>query len=93
LLRFRGGKALAVTFGVWTGLSLWLVPTVLGISLALWIPILKSDGRALLAGMFSVLILLLIIDADNSWYLVWLGSTLILAWKYRQKWLPQAGSK
>jgi glycerol-3-phosphate acyltransferase PlsY len=86
-LRFRGGKALAVTFGIWTGLSLWLVPTILGISFALWIFMLKNDGRAILAGMFSVLILFLLISVDGAWYPVWFGSALILGWKYREKWL------
>ncbi|MFZ0547180.1 MAG: glycerol-3-phosphate acyltransferase [Candidatus Promineifilaceae bacterium] len=82
-LRFRGGKALAVTFGVWCGLSLWLAPTALGISFALWLFILKKDGRAVLAGMLSLLILLLIIRADTAWLLIWLGNTAILAWKTR----------
>ncbi len=90
-LRFRGGKALAVTFGIWTGLTLWLVPTVLGISFAIWILILKNDGRAVLAGMFTILVLFLTISVDNAWYLVWFGNTLVLAWKYREKWLSGAG--
>ena len=32
-LSFRGGKAIATTFGVWTGLTLWLGPTIIGLSL------------------------------------------------------------
>lgn len=90
-LRFRGGKALAVTFGVWTGLTLWLAPTALGVSFALWLLILKNDGRAVLAGMLTLLILFILINADNAWLIVWLGNTLILAWKYRQKWRSSAG--
>jgi glycerol-3-phosphate acyltransferase PlsY len=90
-LRFQGGKALAVTFGVWTGLSLWLVPTVLGIAFALWIIVLKNDGRAVLAGMFSILVLFLFIGVESAWYPVWLGNTLVLAWKYRRKWLSGDG--
>lgn len=83
-LRFRGGKALAVTFGVWCGLSLWLAPAVLGLSFALWLILLKNDGRAVLAGMFSLLILFLLISTDGAWFLVWLGNTAVLAWKYRK---------
>ena len=30
-LRFRGGKAVAATFGIWAGLTLWEVPIVLGL--------------------------------------------------------------
>jgi glycerol-3-phosphate acyltransferase PlsY len=90
-LRFRGGKALAVTFGVWTGLSLWLVPTVLGLSFAFWIFLLRNDGRAVLGGMLSVLVLFLVLGVVNAWYYIWIGNFLILAWKYRQKWLPGPG--
>jgi acyl-phosphate glycerol 3-phosphate acyltransferase len=36
-LNFRGGKALATTFGVWTALTLYQVPIVFGISLGFWI--------------------------------------------------------
>lgn len=89
-LRFQGGKALAVTFGIWCGLSLWLAPTFLGLSLAFWLVLLKNDGRAVLAGMFTLLILLLLISADSAWLLTWLGSAALLAWKYRWKWLTRA---
>jgi len=29
-LKGRGGKALAVTFGIWSGIGLWILPTFLG---------------------------------------------------------------
>jgi len=29
-LHFRGGKSVAVTFGVWAGVTTWIVPSVLG---------------------------------------------------------------
>ncbi len=82
-LRFRGGKALAVTFGIWTGLSLWLVPTVLGVGFAVWLKVLENDGRAVLVGMASLLILFVLIGADSAWYLIWFGNILVLGWKYR----------
>ena len=88
-LRFRGGKALAVTFGIWTGLSLWLVPTALGLGFALWLKVLRSDGRAVLAGIASLLVLFLIIGADGAWYVVWVGNFAVLAWKYRESWLQR----
>src|SRR5271165_6150750 len=31
-LRFRGGRALVVLFGVWSGLTLYLVPSIMGIA-------------------------------------------------------------
>jgi glycerol-3-phosphate acyltransferase PlsY len=35
-LKFRGGKGLSTTFGIWLGLTLWLGPTVFGLSLFAW---------------------------------------------------------
>jgi glycerol-3-phosphate acyltransferase PlsY len=90
-LRFRGGKALAVTFGIWTGLSLWVAPTVLGVSFAIWLLLLKNDGRAVLAGMLTILVLFFILKADTVWFIVWLGNFLLLAWKYREKLMSGAG--
>lgn len=61
-LRFRGGKAIATTFGVWTGLTLWQVPVVFGLSLVLFkfIIRIKNDAWNTLLGMLCVLVLLII---------------------------------
>jgi len=83
ILRFRGGKALAVTFGIWTGLTLWLVPTILGVSFAFWSAIFISEGWAVMAGVLSLLVALLVLGAGPVWMMVWLGMTLILLWKHR----------
>jgi glycerol-3-phosphate acyltransferase PlsY len=82
-LRFRGGKALAVTFGVWTGLTLWLVPTFLGLSFAIWLRLLKREATAVLLGMGTILPLLWLTQAEPTLYLVWLGNWLILAWTHK----------
>jgi glycerol-3-phosphate acyltransferase PlsY len=82
-LHFHGGKALAVTFGVWTGLSIWLVPTILGLSFALWLSILRPEGWAVLAGSLTLLVALLILPTPASWLVIWLGMALIFAWAQR----------
>lgn len=79
----RGGKALAVTFGVWCGLSLYSVPLVLGIALALWLVWLKIEGWAILAGMLTLLIFFLVTRPPWEWYALWVGSLLLLLWKHR----------
>jgi glycerol-3-phosphate acyltransferase PlsY len=83
-LRFRGGKALAVTFGIWTGLTLWLAPTVLGMAFAVWLIILRKDVGAVLLGMGTLLLVLLLVTPDPVYIWVWLGNFLILAWKHRK---------
>ena len=82
-LRFRGGKALAVTFGIWTGLTLWLAPTVLGLAFAVWVSILKKDAWAVLLGLVTLLIVLLLFVPDPVYGWVWIGNFLILGWKHR----------
>ncbi len=82
-LRFKGGKAVAVTFGVWIGLTLWHAPIVLGVMLFYWFKAVTISGWALLFALLSLLLYLLLIQAEWVWIAVWLGSTLLLVWKYR----------
>lgn len=82
-LGFHGGKALAVTFGIWAGLTLWVVPSVLGIFFAIYLALLKPDGWAVMAGIISLLVVLLIIG-NPLWLGVWAGMALILGWKHKE---------
>jgi glycerol-3-phosphate acyltransferase PlsY len=43
-LRWKGGKAIAATFGMWTGLTLWEGPVILGAFLTLLWALLDSDA-------------------------------------------------
>lgn len=83
-LRFRGGKALAVTFGVWLGLTLWWGPTALGLAFAFWLWLLTVEGWAVLAGMLTFLGVLLLVGVSPALLGAWLGNALILAWKHRE---------
>jgi len=82
-LRLRGGKALAVTFGVWTGLTLWVGPTLLGLSFALWMWLITVEGWAVLAGMLTFLAFFQFFPVESSFEAVWLGNFIILAWKHK----------
>ena len=81
---FRGGKALAVTFGIWTGLSLFVVPIVMGLFFGVYLWLLKPEGWAVMAGVFCLLAALLILFPDPVWLGVWAGMTLILAWTHKK---------
>jgi acyl phosphate:glycerol-3-phosphate acyltransferase len=83
-LRFRGGKALAVTFGIWTGLTLWLAPTALGIFMAIWLVLVSREGWAVLLAMSSLLAVLLLTGSGAFLLAVWLGNLVVLAWTHRQ---------
>ncbi|MBK8048150.1 MAG: glycerol-3-phosphate acyltransferase [Anaerolineales bacterium] len=82
-LNFQGGKALAVTFGIWTALTVWFAPVVLGLALAVWLKVLVVEGWAILFGMLTLLVAFWLTGADWTLYWVWLGSLLLLLWKHR----------
>jgi glycerol-3-phosphate acyltransferase PlsY len=84
-LGFHGGKALATTFGVWTGLTFYYVPLIFGISIGFWIWLLKRDVLAILAGVITVLIPLLIWNHDLVLVITWLTNGAILVWRYWDK--------
>jgi len=82
-LGFHGGKAVAVTFGVWTGLTLWVGPTLLGLSLALWFALLANDAWAVMLTMAGLLAYLLSTHADIPIIGAWMANAFILFWKHR----------
>ena len=86
-LRFNGGKALAVSFGVWAGLTIWSGPILLGAGFAIWLKILKKDAWAVLAGSATQLVAFLIINAiwgvRWEWFAVWVGITAVFMWKHK----------
>jgi glycerol-3-phosphate acyltransferase PlsY len=82
-LGFNGGKALAVTFGVWTGLAPWQAPVVLGLAFLVWLKTLRVEGWAVTAGMATLLLYLLIFDRDPVLLAVWLVNTGVFAVKHR----------
>lgn len=82
-LRFRGGKAIATSLGVWIGLTIWKasLPAVVGalIGIALFTP----PGWSVMCAMGATLLVLLVWLPDPLLLTVWLGVTLILAWTHR----------
>jgi glycerol-3-phosphate acyltransferase PlsY len=82
-LRFKGGKAIAVSLGIWCGLTLYQVPLVLGLTLGMFIMLLTNNGWSTTLG-FASLIIYLAISAAPVWMLgVWLGNLIIVIWKHR----------
>lgn len=92
-LGFRGGKAVAVTFGVWAGLTGWPTLLVLGGLLLAAFLLLTIDGWAVMLTLFGLLVLLIAFSAGPALLSVWLGNFLILAWKHRQDLKQRPGLK
>lgn len=83
LLGFRGGKAVAVTMGVWTALTLWEVPTIGGILLGVWFAVISVSGWAVLFMGLSVFAYLLLTNPSPVLLAILAGNTVIVGWKYR----------
>jgi len=84
-LGFRGGKALSTTFGVWTGLTLWEGPTLLGGFLGLFYLLQKEDAWSAILGMLALLAYLVMQQSDSVTLSIWGGNILILTWKHRRE--------
>lgn len=92
-LRGQGGKAVAVTGGVWMGLTLWEGPTVGGLALLGFSILIKADGRAVIPAMTVMLLYLTM--TPPAWNPLWLrppvpilagiglGNAVVLLWKHR----------
>lgn len=82
-LGFRGGKAVAVTFGIWTGLTLWEAPTILGILLGVWYSVVEVSGWAVMLAMSSLFVYLALTRHELLLLVICVLNILILAWKHR----------
>jgi len=85
---FRGGKAVAVTFGAWCGLTLWEGPTVLGLGLALSCLWPARDAWRVMAGMLLLLLWWLLRGAEAHLFAIWAGHFVVLAVKHRRDLAP-----
>lgn len=82
-LHFKGGKAVAVTFGIWVGLTLYELPTVMGLMLLFWFKTVTISGWAVVLTLISGLAYLALARPDPALLGVMVGNLLILAWRHR----------
>jgi acyl phosphate:glycerol-3-phosphate acyltransferase len=82
-LRFKGGKAIAVTFGAWTALTVPFGPFVMAFSLLLLNRVVTAAGWAVMGALLVLLAFLALTgEATPPILAAWLGTTLILASKH-----------
>lgn len=79
----RGGKAVAVTFGLWTGLTGPEAPIVLGCLLGIWFMAVAESGWALAFTWLCFGAHLWHYRPAPEFLLLWLLNGALLAWKYR----------
>jgi glycerol-3-phosphate acyltransferase PlsY len=92
-LRWRGGKAVATTFGIWSGLTVYLAPTVLGLLLGLAYTFVLVSGWAVILAMLGLGFCLWLVYAQTAPELlwVWLGNLLLLVYTHRAELLQSPG--
>jgi glycerol-3-phosphate acyltransferase PlsY len=83
-LRFRGGKAIATTFGVWTALTVPFGPFVMALTLLLLNKLIAGPGWAVMLALLVLLAFLGVIGLISPPMLAaWAGTVAILALKHR----------
>lgn len=83
-LKFRGGKAVATTGGIWIGLTTGEVTLLIAPVLVIWVLLFDSDGWAVILAMLTMLVYLILRPApDPVWFWVWAGNFALLAWKHQ----------
>jgi glycerol-3-phosphate acyltransferase PlsY len=83
-LCFRGGRAVTVTFGIWSGLTLWTGPTILGLALTLAVAVNRTDAWSALFGPVVLGAYLLLSGASWPLLAVWAGNFVVVLWKHRR---------
>lgn len=90
----RGGKAVAASFGVWGGLTLWEGPAAAGLFIVVGVLLFGLNGWAVLLAMLGLLLYVLSVPELEPWRLrpefttllaVWATNLTILAWKHRHE--------
>jgi glycerol-3-phosphate acyltransferase PlsY len=82
-LGFRGGKAIAVSLGVWIGLTIWKSSLAGVIGILIGIAFTTTSGWAVMLGLVGILAVLMTWMPNPLLLLVWMAQTLILIWAHR----------
>ena len=95
MLKFNGGKAVATTFGAWTVLTKWEVPTILGTTFTIF-TFLKSKGIIAKDDAFGVLLGFVVLlpyvlyktyNGQTHILLFYIGNLCIISYRYRHGWV------
>ena len=84
-LRFRGGKGIAATFGVWTALTFWVVPTTLGLFMAAIMAFQAVSGWTVMMAGLATLIALLLLRTEAFLVVAFVLNLALLAWTHRKE--------
>ena len=84
-LRFRGGKGIAATFGVWSALTFWVVPMTMGLSMALIMAFQTVPAWTVMMAALATLIALLLLRVEAFLVVAFVLNVALLAWTHRKE--------
>jgi len=84
-LRFRGGKGIAATFGVWTSLTFWVVPMTMGLLMAAIMAFQTVSGWTVMMAGLATLIVLLLLRVEAFLVVAFVLNLTLLAWTHRKE--------
>jgi len=95
MLKFKGGKAIATTFGAWTILTKWEAPAILGTTFTIFAflkskrIIVKDDSFGVLLGFIALLPYVIYKCYCGRAYILlfYIGNLCIIGYKYWHDWV------
>ena len=82
-LKFRGGKSLSVSLGIWIGLTLWRVPFIALVALSGAYLTMDNAGLAVLTALLAMGAYLVLLQPDGVLLAVWGVMCVVLLAKHR----------
>lgn len=83
-LNFRGGKAIAVSLGVWIGLTIWTVPLIGVTLLVIFSALVTVSGWAIMLTMAGVGLFLILSGAPAEFLAVWVLNCVVFILRHWQ---------
>ena len=84
LLKGRGGKGVAVTGGLWIGLTYGIGGAVGTLFMTLGYLVQDGAGWAVLLGLLSIGGYLALFNRDPMLLIIWMLNSLLVLWRYRE---------
>lgn len=95
MLKFKGGKAIATTFGAWSALTKWEGPTILGVTFTIFTLIkpkatkVEDDAFRVLLGFIALIPYVVYNFYNGREYLLYfyIGNLIIIGYKHWSDWI------
>jgi acyl-phosphate glycerol 3-phosphate acyltransferase len=83
-LQGRGGKGVAVTGGIWIGLTYGVAAAIGTAAMSLGYVVQRNPGWAVGFGLLTIGVYLLVLRPDPALIAVWVGNVLLVMWQHRK---------